>query len=527
MPFADEGRPRAADPGAPPPGEVKWDLGDWFLLAAITALLVARLPVIAVRVFDNDELEHAHVAWNVSRGLLPYRDFFEHHTPWFHFTLAPFFHWFRVAESFESARHFLIFGRLFSLALTVLSVVLISLVGRQGGSRRAGLFAGLFFAGQPVLIQKTLEIRPDVLALPFFLGALWFLLPALEAGDVPPARQRRRFLGGGLCLGAAVMCTQKMLFVFPGALVGLGLWSLSGAGTRSRAARVRAGVLLLLFFFSGVVAPVLVTWLGFALRGGGGRFIYDNFLLNARVLLGTNRALPLILKTSWPVLLLALVGGWSALFGRGRIERRDHGAVLLLAIAGGFVAGGPIVRVAYEQYYLPAMAIVCLLAARGICVLLDRRRSRARAGAGGWLVIGAAVALSIWPVINLRQSLDVRNDVQLERLRFVFAHTGPADRVLDGWLGTAVFRPTPHYYFFMHSELLAMLTAREREAYLDALTSDAGKPALIALDVELAALGPRFLRFVRDNYVRAEGPFFLPRIKEQPGTGSGPPAPPR
>src|SRR5690242_208766 len=130
MPFVDEARPSAAVGAAPPPGEARWDGGEWFLLAAIAALLVARLPLIAVRVFDNDELEHAHAAWSVSRGLVPYRDFFEHHTPWFHFTLAPFFHWFRVAESFESARHFLIFGRLFSLALTVLSVVLIFLVGR-------------------------------------------------------------------------------------------------------------------------------------------------------------------------------------------------------------------------------------------------------------------------------------------------------------------------------------------------------------------------------------------------------------
>src|SRR5205814_10409572 len=104
MPFAvaDGGPPSAAGRAAPPRVDARWDLGDWFLLAAITALLVARIPLLTVRVFDNDELEHAHVAWSVWRGLCPYRDFFEHHTPWFHFTLAPFFHWFPVAESFES-----------------------------------------------------------------------------------------------------------------------------------------------------------------------------------------------------------------------------------------------------------------------------------------------------------------------------------------------------------------------------------------------------------------------------------------
>jgi 4-amino-4-deoxy-L-arabinose transferase-like glycosyltransferase len=525
MPFAvaDEGQPSAAAGAAPPPGAARWDAGDWFLLAAIAALLVARLPVIAVRVFDNDELEHAHAAWNVSRGLLPYRDFFEHHTPWFHFTLAPFFHWFRVAESLQSGRHFLIFGRLVSLALTVVSAVLIFLVGRRGATRRAGLLAGLFLIGQPVLLQKTLEIRPDVLALPFFIGTLWFLLNGLGAEDVPPARRLRWFLGGGLCLGAAIMCTQKMLFVLPGALLGLGVWILRGWRTPGRAARVWAVLVLL----AGVAVPVLVTWIAFALRGGGGRFIYDNFLLNARVRLGSNRALPLILKTSWPILLLALVGAWAGLSGRGRTERRDDGALVLLCILGGFVAGGPIVRVAYEQYYLPALAIACLFAARGLCWLIDRSRDRFRFGAGVWLVIGAAAALSIRPVIELRRSLDIRNDVQLDRLRFVFAHTGPADRVLDGWLGTNVFRPAPHYYFFMHSELWAMLTDREKAAYLEAVTSEQDRPALIALDAELVALGPRFLRFVHDNYARAEGPFYLPRVKAESDTGSPRLAPPR
>jgi hypothetical protein len=504
MPLADEGQPSAAGSGAPPGGATGWDAGCWFLLVATAALLVARIPLLNVRVFDNDEFEHAHAAWSVSRGLVPYRDFFEHHTPWYHLALAPFFHAFAVDQSFDAARRFLIFGRFLSLALTALSAVLIFRVGRLDGDRRAGLWSGLFLVGQSVLMQKTLEIRPDVLALPFFIGALWFLLQALRAEDVLPARRLRWFLGAGLCLGAAIMCTQKMLFVLPGTLVGLGIWILRGGRTSARTSRVAAALVVSL----GVAAPVLVTWIGFALRGGGGRFIYDNFLLNARVTLGSNRALPLILKTSWPVLVLGLLGAWAALRARGRTERRDDDSVLLVCILGGFLAGVPIVRVAYEQYYLPAMTIVCLFAARGICWLLDRGRAGARVS----LVACAAVALSIWPVIDLRRSLDIRNDLQMERLRFVYAHTGPADRVLDGWLGTNVFRPAPHYYFFMHSELQAMLTESEREAYLDALTSGNDRPALIALDVELVALGPRFLKFVRDNYERAEGVFYLPRV---------------
>ena len=96
-------------------------------------------------------------------------------------------------------------------------------------------------------------------------------------------------------------------------------------------------------------------------------------------------------------------------------------------------------------------------------------------------------------------------------MRYVFEHTAPADTVLDGWMGTAVFRPHPLYYFFMHGELRVMLTEGEKDAYVDALESGRGRPSLIALDQELVALGPRFVRFVQRNYVSDDGLFYRRR----------------
>ena len=53
-------------------------------LALPCALLIAgpylaRLSLLRTRTFDTDELEHLHAAWSYHQGLLPYRDFFEHH----------------------------------------------------------------------------------------------------------------------------------------------------------------------------------------------------------------------------------------------------------------------------------------------------------------------------------------------------------------------------------------------------------------------------------------------------------------
>jgi hypothetical protein len=500
MPLADDGRPSATARGAPSTsgGGADSDRGTAFFLAAIVALLVARIPVILTRHFDNDEFEHAHAAWSVFKGLLPYRDFFEHHTPWYYFTLAPFFRWFPVAESFDAARRFLIFARLVSFALTTLSVVLVFLVGRMGTSRRVGLLAALFFVGQPVLLHKTLEIRPDVPALSFFVGALWFLGHALTADQRSPNRRLLWFLGGGLGLGATIMCTQKMLFVLPGAFLGLALWVLAGARRRDRhvlAARAAAALVVLL----GVALPTLVTWMGFALRGGGHQFVYDNFLLNARWRWRTGRHLLAVLRTSWPMLLVFLLGAWDALFRPARAGSRDDRDVLLLCIVGGLLAGLAVVPAAYEQYHLPALTVACLFAARGLA-------HRAR----GWWVVCATVPFLIWPVIALDRELGRRSDAEMERLRFVFAHTRPTEPVMDGWLGTDVFRPSPHYYFFMHRELQVSINDSEKNAYMDTLTSSA-RPALIALDDELRALGPRFLELVRRNYVSRDGLFYFPR----------------
>jgi len=471
-----------------------------FLLFAILVLLLAQLPSVATRFFDPDEFEHAHAAWSVSRGLIPYRDFFEHHTPWYYFLLAPFFRWFAVDRSFDGAMHFLEFGRLLSLAMTALSAALVYLVGRASGSRRVGLFAALLFVGQPVIIQKSLEIRPDVPALSFFVGGLLLLVRVLDEELVTRACLLR-FFGGGLCLGAAIMCTQKMLFVLPGTVVGLAFWVLGGPKGLWRQRCL--GVLLLC---AGVALPGILTWAGFAVQDGGRQFIFNNFLLNAQWKQRPNEHIFKTVKTSAPMLALCLVGvglAWRR-FRRGRPWA--FGDVFLLCTLVALIAGIRVVPIAYRQYFLMPLTVACVFAARGLNFLVGRAKDRSRAR----VTILATLPLLILPVIELATAATDRDPRQIARLRYVFEHTAPADPVLDGWLGTGVFRPHPLYYSFMHGDLLPMLTEQQRERYVDALETGQARPALITLDQNLIDLGPRFVAFVRQHYVTDDGLFYRP-----------------
>ena len=484
------------------------------VMLASAGLFLAWIPVILHRSFDADEFEHAHAAWCVFSGMLPYKDFFEHHTPWYYYALRPFFNWFDVTTSFESARHFLLFGRGLSLALATLSAFLVFQIGRFWEYRKVGLLAGLFLVSQPVFFQKAVEMRPDMLALPLFLSSLWFLLRGLtQSTNSTTTRCLRYFLRAGLGLGAAIMCTQKVLFVLPGMLTGLVIWSLSGVMARGSSmgahltTRVgaRSRMLLTLAFLVGVIVPAALTWAAFAHYDAGGEFITNNFLLNAKWKHIETHQLHNLIVTSWPILALCLLGAAISLSRFFRLRERRYDGLLFLCTLLGLFAGVLIMPSAHAQYYLMHMPLVCLFAAQGLLFLVGRARRRARPV----LLVIALLPLGVLPAFALRESSRLRNDGQLAMLRYVFDNTKPEDLVMDGWQGAGVFRPHAFHYFFLHQETLAMLPRPKLDAYLNALESGKIRPRLIAMDGHLYALGPRFQAFVKRNYVSSDGFFYF------------------
>jgi hypothetical protein len=494
------------------------------MLLAICGFLLVAAYVLPFRSFDPDEFEHSHAAWCMSKGMLPYRDFFEHHTPWYYYLLRPFFHAFDVAGSLESARHFFLFGRVLSLALTALSVFLVARIGHLWQDRKTGVLAALLLVSQPVFFEKAIEMRPDVLALPMFAGCLWLLLRATARDSIQATKGLRYFVGAGLGLGGAVMCTQKMLFVLPGLLAGLCIWSLAG----ERSGRSVAGFLhtvgacarfrvpMVLAFLGSACIPAGLTWAGFALQDAGTEFLTNNFLLNARWKPIQTHQLHKLISTSWPVLSLCLLGVAMSLFHILRWGGRWRSGLLLFCTLSGLFAGVVIIPSAHSQYYLMPLPLVCLFAAKALSSLVERAHRPVRP----LLLLLALIPLGVLPARALRATLHWGNEPQLARLGFVFENTAPGDIVMDGWQGTGVFRPHAFHYFFLHPETLAMLPRSQLDKYLNALERGRIRPRLIAMDPCLFALGQRFHRFVLRNYTTRDGFFYVRNGFWRPQPGS-------
>ena len=488
--------PSPSDPNdRPAPGP---DRVVYAAYAGTLILLLARLPILARRFFDPDELQHTHDAWCAFKGMLPYRDFFEHHTPWYYYLLRPFFHAFSVDTSFESARHFLIFGRVLSLLLTAIAVALLVRLGRLAGNRRVGALAGLLFVGMPIATQKTLEIRPDALALPFTIGGFVLLLAGLANGVGGTTKQRWYFLGGGLGLGAAIMCTQKILFVLPGTAVGMGLWLLFAKQPATLYRRFLRSLPLL----AGLLLPLAATLAAFATQHAAWLMFEHNFLLNAQWKVRVGEQLLRTLEMTWPALLLCLVGATVTIYRHVRQKQALHGEILLLTTLLGLIAGILIIPVAHRQYYLILLPFTAVFAAKGLLFLVELARPRARP----WILVFATLALNILTVADLLDAYHSPNDEQLARLRQVFARTKPTDLVMDGWKGTGVFRPHAFHYAFIHEELVPMIPPDTVRAFLADLEAGKVRPQLIALDENLIlTFGSPLVRFVFKHYETSDG----------------------
>jgi dolichyl-phosphate-mannose-protein mannosyltransferase len=472
-------------------------------LALAAALLLSRVWFVTHRALDLDEFEHAHAAWSVSRGLLPYRDFFEHHPPAFYLLSAPLFGDPAVTTSAPAAVRALTLARAAMWLITVLSVVAVGRMSVTIHSRLAGALAVALLATSSQFLESMLEFRPDVPAVLCLLVSISCVVGADDL-DVPSSRHVRLF-AAGVAFGAALLFTQKAIFAAPG----LGL-----------ALLVRRRALPIVAFAAGVMAPVAITMWWFARDGGLRPLWYYTVVFSTRLNAERFSPFPRLLSNVIQQPAIYVLGAIGIIRYTGATVRlkpdttgmttRDAASdtpvvsgfsrAVVVFTALSLIAGIFIIGKAYDQYYallLPLLAVAGGALAADLCDGASRRPLIAPA-----LMIGCA-ALSV--AISARAFRPI--GPQLEEIAFVSEHTVPADAYVGGSPGAALFRPHGWFYFFLTGDFAA---AAEYDDLLRALRSGGVRPRLIVRDRYLEQRAPpALLAYVDAHYRHARGDLYL------------------
>jgi hypothetical protein len=314
----------------------------WAVWATVVALgLIAKFA----RAYRPDELQHLHVAWNIAHGLLPYRDFFEHHPPLYHLLLTPL-----VGLIPQLDLRLAIASALVELTILLVSIALFERLLRVTLGPRLACYGVGAWLLLPPYVFKAFELRPDWIALALLLAALLCLARAVAQTN---SRTPGWSLASGALAGVGVCLTQKA--ALPG--VGVGIWLL-GVWLCAPPEHRRARGSALIGFSLGACLPVAALLLVFARYGAVGALIEHTLLIN----LGWAREVPWrqglqdALAWSFGLLVLAIAQA-IAIVRHARDELRRASLPSLMAVLSALGLAGYLRSPApYPQWFLVLVA---------------------------------------------------------------------------------------------------------------------------------------------------------------------------
>ena len=242
-------------------------------LAGVFLLAVLGLRILYAWHFriDSDEPQHLHVVWAWSRGLLPYRDVFDNHTPLFQALCAPLFRALGVRADI------LLPMRAAMIPIFAATIWCVWKIARSFCTPRLALWTAVLAALWPPFFFTSIEFRTDEL-----WALVWLLtLTVLVTGKLSAAR----LFCAGLLLGAA-FCVSMKSSLYAAALVfalGALLIFRRAAGERTDGRRIGQGACCAV---AGVLLMPALVVLFFILNGAGPQ-MYD-CVIRHNILPGTH-----------------------------------------------------------------------------------------------------------------------------------------------------------------------------------------------------------------------------------------------
>jgi hypothetical protein len=496
------------------------------VLAVTAAMLLVRLWFLAHRALDLDEYEHAHAAWSVAQGLLPYRDFFEHHPPLFYLLFAPLFAMHDTATDVSTAVRTLMLARGAMWLATVLSVAtvyrLALLCDRRSVSARAGTggivlqpdhvaaaLAAVLLVTSSQFLESMLEFRPDVLAVLCLLTSIWCLAGADEREAT--TRSHALLVVAGAAFGAALLFTQKAIFAAPG--LGLALLlrrRVAPAALFTIGALLPIAAIVGWFDRHGALAPLWYYTVTF-----NGTLTADRFSPFPRLLANVIQqpgiyvlgvvGITVRLKADTTATTVRLKPDATTATATSRISGTDvvsgFSRTVITFTALSLIAGIFIIGKAYDQYYALLLPLLAVPGGALAAAWLERVRARRPSLAGAAMVAMAALALAI----SVRAFRPI--DPQFAEIAVITAQTKPSDSYIGGSPGAALFRPHAWFYFFLTGPFAS---DRDWADLLAALQSGRLRPRVVIRDRHLLERAPAaVLAYIDAHYQHAVGDIYL------------------
>jgi Dolichyl-phosphate-mannose-protein mannosyltransferase len=399
------------------------------VLAAVLALaVVLRVGVVANRHIDPDESQHLHVAWLLSQGQIPYRDFWEHHLPFFHYAMAPV----TMALAERPAVYF--GARVLMAALAGLTVWLTWLLTRRL-SVDGAVWAAIVLVFLPQFAETSTETRPDVPALVAHLLSLVALVRWRYT-------ERPGWLWtAGAWQGVALALTLKAAFGLPGVLLAVMAAPTTGPGAAwwRRAESIVRLVTGMALSLGALLCGLWAIGGMSALQG-----LYEDVIRSSMGFVDFGKTRPafgsevgVFIAAGLGLLLVVRVRGL------GVLRHPVHSVLILPAASIAIALQLPRTPAVYQHAWLPVLPVVAVYAGLALTTLAEwARQSLTPWRRGLWaLAIGVAVLVPAGETLIFAVRDQNAADLQLMRSELRLACRGEA--VLDG-TGLYVFRPAAY-----------------------------------------------------------------------------------
>jgi hypothetical protein len=449
----------------------------WLGIGFFVFLLVLKIFYAVHYRIDSDEPQHLHVVWGWTQHMVPYRDFFDNHSPLFQMLCAPLF------AALGTRADIIIPMRLAMVPVFALSLYF---VGRIVGilvSARAGLWAAVFAAVWPRFFFVTTEFRPDDL-----WAVLWL---AVLFSAISGAMTLRRAFIIGLLSGTSLCVSAKTVLLLASMVAGTIMILILQSQLGQKIAWLRLLQLTCVIAAGAVILPAMFS-LFFVLQGAFGRMFYC--VITHNILPTAGGAAPSLLwMPKWIGFLAIPFGIGAYLFPRYAGNLRRTRALWIWFVTSFFYATlkafWPFVT--REDYVVSDPLFMGILAA--LVVSLPEIWPRVFAHLRLALPLSIAL-LGLGFILKSDSPFENRTKNKISMVVTALRLTEPSDYVMDS-KGETIYRRRPFYY------VLEGLTGKRMKA---GLVADTIPERLVETETPLATvrrMPAAAADFIRKNYL--------------------------